>query len=54
MYTFLHADIEGVEFYAARQYVHVTNEGREEYFFFSDEYEEYDEVLQVSELPFFW
>ena len=33
VYTFLHADFEGVEFYAARQYVDLKNEGREEDFY---------------------
>ena len=33
MYTFLHADLEGVEFYTARWYVHLEKEGREEDFF---------------------
>ena len=51
MYTFSHADFKGVEFYAARGYVHLINEVREEYFFVSDEYEEDYEVLPVSELP---
>ena len=29
VYTFSHADFEGVEFYATRQYVNLTKEGRE-------------------------
>ena len=51
MYTFLHADFEGIEFYAAMWYVHLTKEGRDEYFFFKEEEEEDNEVLPVSELP---
>ena len=39
VYTFLHADFEGVEFYAARRYVNLTKEGREEELFVSDEEE---------------
>ena len=27
VYIFLHADFEGIEFYAARRYVHMTKEG---------------------------
>ena len=50
VYTFLHAIFGGVEFYAARQYVHLTKEGREGDFFFSDEDEEYNEVLTVLDL----
>ena len=48
---FYHADFKGVEFYTARKYVHLKKEGREEDFFVSDEYEEDNEVLLVSELP---
>ena len=51
MYTFSHADFKGVEFYAARQRVLLTREGREEDFFVRNEEEEDDEVLSVSELP---
>ena len=51
VYIFSHADFEGVEFYAARQYVHLTKEGREEDFFVSDKEEEDYEVLPVSDLP---
>ena len=50
VYTFLHADFKGVEFYAARQYVHLKKEGREEDFFVSVEDEEDYQVLSVSEL----
>ena len=53
VYTFLHADFEGVGFYAATRYVHFTKEGREEYLFVSDEDEEDDGVLLVLELPLF-
>ena len=37
VYMFLYADFEGVEFYAARQYVHLTKDVREEDFFVVDE-----------------
>ena len=47
-YTFLHADFEGIGFYAARRYVHLTKEGREEELFFSEEEEEEYEVMSVS------
>ena len=30
LYTFSHADFEGVEFYAAMRYVHLTKEGIKE------------------------
>ena len=36
VYTFLHADFEGVKFYATRRYVHLTKYGREEHLFVSD------------------
>ena len=36
VYTFSHEDSEGIEFYTARQYVHLTKEGREEQLFVSD------------------
>ena len=42
VYTFPHADFEGVHFYTAGQYVNLTKEGREEDFFVSDEDEEGD------------
>ena len=32
---FLHADFEGVEFYAVRRYVHLAKEVREEDLFFN-------------------
>ena len=32
-YTFLHADFEGVDFYAARRYVNFKKEVREDVFF---------------------
>ena len=51
IYTFLHADFEGVEFYAVRRSFHLTKEGIEEELFVSDEEEEYNEVMPVSELP---
>ena len=51
MYTFLHADFEGVEFYASRQYVHYPKQERKRDFFPSDEKLEYHEVLTVSDLP---
>ena len=51
VYTFLHAYFEGVEFYTARRYVHLTKDGREEDLFFSDEDEEDDNMLPVLELP---
>ena len=51
MYTFSHADFEGVEFYSARRYVHLTKEGREEEYFVSDEEEEDGEVLSFSYSP---
>ena len=50
MYTFLYADFEGVGFYAARWYINLTKNKREKDFFVSDEEEEYDEALPVSEL----
>ena len=50
VYTFLHADFEGVEFYTARKYVHLKKAGRKDDFFVSEEYEEYDKVLPFSEL----
>ena len=50
VYTFLHAYFEGVEFYAARRYVNLTKKEREDELFVSDEDEEDDEVLPVSEL----
>ena len=53
VYTFSHADFEGVEFYAARWYVHLTKERREEDFFVREEEEEDDEALTVSELLLF-
>ena len=37
VYTFSHAYFEGVKFYAARRYVHLKNEGREEDFFVTKE-----------------
>ena len=49
VYTFYHADFEGVVFFVTRRYVHLTNEGREEEFFVSDEDKD-DEVLPFSEL----
>ena len=52
VYTFLHADFKGVEFYAVRQYVHLKKEGIEEDFFFSDEEEGDYEVLPVSKFTF--
>ena len=39
VYTFSQEDFKGVEFYAARRYVHLTKYGREEDLFFSDEEE---------------
>ena len=48
VYTFSHADFEGVGFYAARRCAHLTKEGREEDFFVNEEKEEEDEVLSVS------
>ena len=36
VYKFSHADFEGVKFDAARKYVHLTKEGREEDLFVSD------------------
>ena len=51
VYAFSHADFEGVEFYAARRYVHLKKEGREEDFFVNEEEEEDNEVMSVSELP---
>ena len=35
VYIFSHAHSEGIEFYAARQYVHLKKEGIEEYLFVS-------------------
>ena len=49
--TFSHADFKGVEFYATRQYVHLSKDGRGEDFFVSGEEEEDNEVMPVSELP---
>ena len=37
VYTFLHADFEGVEFYTTRRYVYLKKEVREEYLFVSYE-----------------
>ena len=37
VYIFLHANFEGIEFYAARRYVNLAKEGRYEDFFLSDE-----------------
>ena len=52
MFTlFSNADFEGVEFYAARRYVHLTKEGREEDFFVNEGEEEEDEVLSFSPTP---
>ena len=51
VYTFLHEYFEGVEFCAARQYVHSTKEGGEEDLFVSDEDKEDNDVLPVPELP---
>ena len=42
VYTFSHADFEGVGFYAARRYAHLIKEGREEDFFVNEEKEEED------------
>ena len=39
VHTFSHADFKGVEFYAARKYVNLTKEGREEDFFVNEEEE---------------
>ena len=36
VYTFSHAYFEGVEFYAARRYVHLIKEVREEDLFFNE------------------
>ena len=52
VYMFLHANFKGAGFYSKRPYVHLINEVREEYIFVSDENEEDNEVLPVSELPF--
>ena len=38
MCMFYHTDFKGVEFYAARKYVDLKKEGREEDFFVRDEY----------------
>ena len=51
VYTFLHADFEGIEFYTARWYGNLTKEVIEEDFFVNYEEEEDDKVLPVSELP---
>ena len=51
MYTFLHVDFGGVEFYAVRRYVNLTKEGGEEDLFVIYEEEEDDELMTVSELP---
>ena len=49
VYTFLHTYFEGVEFYAARRYIHFTKEGIYEDLFVNYEEEEYeDEVMSVS------
>ena len=53
VYTFSHADFKGVEFYDARRYVNLKREGREEELFISDEEEEDDKLLPVSELTLF-
>ena len=50
VHMFSHFDFEGVNFYAAKQYDHFTNEGRVEEFFVSNKQEEDYEVLPVSEL----
>ena len=51
VYTFLYEDLESVEFYATRPYVHWTKKEREEDFFVGDEEEEDNGVLLVSESP---
>ena len=48
VYTFLHADFEGVEFCAARKYIHLTKERREEDFFVGYEEKEDNEVMLGS------
>ena len=48
VYTFLHADFEGVGCYAVRRYVHLKRYVIEEDFFVSEEEEEDDELLPVS------
>ena len=37
VYMFLHADFEGVKFYADRKHEHLKKQGREEDFFVSEE-----------------
>ena len=37
VYTFSHADFEGVKFYSARQYTNLTRGVREEEFFVNEE-----------------
>ena len=51
VYKFYHADFEGVEFYAVMKFVHLKKEGKYGDFFVSDEEEEDDEVIPVSEIP---
>ena len=51
VYTFLHADFEGIQFYTARWYGNLTKVVIEEDFFVNYEEEEDDKVLPVSELP---
>ena len=53
VYKFTNADFESVEFYTARKYIHLKKEGIEKDFFVSDEDEEDNEVLPVSELFLF-
>ena len=48
---FLHADFELGEFYARRQYVNFTKEGKEEELFFNWEDKEEDEVLPFAPTP---
>ena len=51
VYTCLHAKFEGFQFHAARKYVNLTKEGRQEDFFADKEYKEEDKVLPFSQRP---
>ena len=51
VYTFSHADFEGVEYCATRRYVSLSKKVIEEDLFVSDENKYGNEVLPVSELP---
>ena len=47
VYTFAHVDFEGVDCYAASEYICLKKDVIEEDFFVSEEEEKYDDVLPV-------